>query len=250
MATCVPTASEPPRRVAIIAAQVAELRPLLARLRRPDFDGQGCWLGELGGFEVVLTATGEGRRLSSRGARKVLQQFDVSLLVGMGVAGALSPALDPGQVLVGAELSLETGESLRSERDQVERACFASHAQPAHLLTVDRIVGEPAEREVLWRRLGCPDSAAVDMESYDLVACAQERGVPALIVRAISDSAAETLPSWLNACRRLDGAISRRRVVMRVFREPSQLPGLLRMRARVQECAQHLASAVENLITG
>jgi hypothetical protein len=93
-------------------------------------------------------------------------------------------------------------------------------------------------------------AAAVDLESAAFVAAAAARGLPWLILRAISDTAAEALPPLLNRCLDDGGAIRRGLLAARLFGQPSALLRLLALRQRVQACAELLATATTAVLEG
>ena len=90
--------------------------------------------------------------------------------------------------------------------------------------------------------------AAVDLESAAFAAAAAARGLPWLILRAISDTATEALPPLLNRCLDEGGAIRRGLLAARLFSQPSTLPQLLQLRQRVRACAAVLATATTTVI--
>jgi hypothetical protein len=72
--------------------------------------------------------------------------------------------------------------------------------------------------------------------------------VPFVVVRAVGDTASETLPLDFNRCRDASGRIRRSRVVGRSLLRPGVLPSLWRLRRRVALCAENLARVVPQLL--
>ena len=235
---------------AIVAAQLAELRGLLQRhphLVRRQIAGRSYWVGPISATEVVLTYSGEGRDLARRAIRELLEHFEVRFLVAIGLAGALSEDLRAGELVVANRVVLESSGSARRGQENVERWCRRLGGTSCAFLTVDRVVTRPSEKRVLLAKVG-RGPAAVDMESYDFVSAAEAAGIPAVVVRVISDRADEELPSWLNQCRRQNGSISRFRVALRLLFAPQDLRSLARMRRRLRLATQELAVASEVLL--
>ena len=233
--------------VLVLAAQEAEIGALLRRgesWSRGKLHGRRWWRGRVGGHCVVVAVTGEGRRLARSGSENAVNFFDPCLLLGAGVAGALSPGLERGQVVVCSEVALESGRRLAPSDGALSSATQIG-TPPAVVLTCDRMVGDPAEKNRLWLALQSPAAAVVDMESFDFAASAAECGVPFLILRAVSDEASESVPSWLNDCRSPNGAIGRVRVAVRMPLHPRDALWLLRLRSRLSTCAESLAESVE-----
>jgi adenosylhomocysteine nucleosidase len=127
---------------------------------------------------------------------------DVDLVVSAGSCGALVPALSRAGALVLPEIVLPPdGPALTVDRAGHARAlAAAAHAGlvPATgpLATVQDVVDTPEAKAALARRTG---ALAVDMESAAIVAAAQRRGLAAIVVRGVSDTADQPVPRELAA---------------------------------------------------
>jgi hypothetical protein len=124
-------------------------------------------------------------------------------------------------------------------------------ARPAALMSVPRLAATVADKQRLLALAVAREPglvAAVDLESAAFAAAATARGLPWLILRAISDGAAEALPSLLNSCLDEGGAIRRRLLAVRLLGQPSAVPQLLALRQRVRTCAVALAAAATAVI--
>ncbi len=98
-------------------------------------------------------------------------------LVIAGVAGALDPALRPGDLVVASDVRAD-GDTIPCATD----LAGAIGARVGPIASVVRVAG-PADK----RRLAASGAIAIDMESYWLAAGAGER--PVAVVRAIVDRA-------------------------------------------------------------
>ena len=88
------------------------------------------------------------------------------------------------------------------------------------------------------------------MESYDAVAEAAARGVPATVLRAVSDGAergAARVPR--SAARKPDGDLDRRLAVLLAMIHPGSIPTLIALRRRVRGCAETLASVIPGMLS-
>jgi len=233
----------------ILAALREELAPLLRRLGDVETFASVVprhLRARLRDSRVVLAWTGEGVRNAERVGRSLLALHpDVPLLV-VGVAGALSPTLKAGELVIGESVR-EGTLSFAADPVWVERAQRAGAEHCGVVATVDEVVTAADRKRSLWKELGCPAVAVVDMESSRLAALAAEEQRPFLIVRAVSDEAGEELPDFLERCRDPSGALDRARVLRWVLRRPSSLYSLLRLRRRVEICAERLAELVVRL---
>jgi nucleoside phosphorylase len=229
----------------IATALPEELGALLRRApggRRVD----GAWESSLGGRPVRLACTGSGPRPAARGLDALLEKRPASLVIGAGVAGALTPQLDPGDVVVGRWVRDRDGDAPPSDECWRGRALQLG-ARPVVAFTVDRVLTQPAERAALAHALPEGVAGSVDMESAAWSRAAERRGSACLIVRAISDAASVALPEYLSDCLDARGGISRARVGVRALLCPASLPSLLRLRRQVREAAERLAQFLEDL---
>jgi adenosylhomocysteine nucleosidase len=239
--------------VVVLSALREELAPLARHLRieaRQRIATLHVLWGELDDRPVILATGGEGAE-RARGALAILDQLAPGApLVLLGVAGALSPGLRVGELVVGARalaLDVAPGQAIELPGPPVETAAAGLPAvQRATLVSVDRVVTSLEEKAELWRRAGTPRPATVDMESAFVAGDALRSGRRCLFVRAVSDDANEPLPAYLARCRRADGALDRRRVAVSALLEPHSIPSLLRLQRRVRLGSLALAEFVRS----
>jgi nucleoside phosphorylase len=235
---------EPPRLIA--TALPEELGALLRRtggVRRRA----GAFEGTLGGRRVRLACTGSGPRRAARGLDRLLAEAPASLVIGAGVAGALTPGLALGEVVVARRVRDGDGEASAPDEGWRERAARLG-ARPAVAVSVDRVVTRPADRLDLARDVPAGGDGTVDMESAAWTRAAERRRVPCLILRAISDRSGEELPGYLAQCVDAEGGLSRSRVVVRALARPGSLRSLLRLRRQARGAAERLAVFLERLL--
>jgi len=221
-------------RVLIVTA-IAEELAAFARRRLPG--------------DVVAAATGEGPRNAARAAAVLCARHRPALLVGAGVAGALSSDLIVGDILVARRVLDSTGWAPPPDEKLVSRASAMPGARSGTLLSVDRPLVTAAEKAEWASKVG-EAPAAVDMESAAWARAAAAQGVAYLVVRAVSDDALEELPGYLSRCMDEDGGIRRSAVALRALAQPSTIPTLLQMRRRVRDCADRLAAFVDHFLAG
>jgi adenosylhomocysteine nucleosidase len=221
-------------RVLIVTAMPEELGALSAR-RLPE--------------GVRAAATGEGPLRAERRAAELCDLHRPSILLGAGVAGALSPDLAFGEILVARRICDASGEAPQPDAALSQRAASIPGIRGGALFSADRMVVAARERSELAARIG-DDPAAVDMESAGWARVASARGIPYVVVRAVSDTADEDLPAYLSRCYDPDGGIRRARVVLHALAMPGSVPRLLAMRRRVRECGVRLSAFVEHFLAG
>jgi nucleoside phosphorylase len=251
---------------AIVAAMDEEIAPLRARLgdRRdlPVASGRAS-LGRLGGTEVVLAVTGDGERNARRGLEALLarRKGAVGRVLVVGVAGGLSAELGVGALVVADRVVDEVGGGVRAaDATLAELTARACGARRGVVVSAGRIADTADERRRLLalattqETSGSPPAVAVDLESAAFAAVAAGAGIPWIVLRAISDTAGESVPALLNQCRDEGGAVHRGRVAVGLLKgllkDPGTLGRLLELRKRVERCALGLAGAVELVVKG
>ena len=167
---------------------------------------------------VGLRAAGLARGLGDRDPP--------DLLISAGSCGALSPALARTGALVlpevvlapaGPPLAVDPGAHTRALA-AAARAGLAPATGP--LATVEEVVDTPAAKAALAHRTG---AIAVDMESAVILAAARARGLAAIVVRGVSDTADQSLPPGLARLVDAGGQTRPARAAALVLRRPALL---------------------------
>jgi hopanoid-associated phosphorylase len=127
-------------------------------------------------------------------AAQILADKGVRALAVFGVAGALDPRLSPGDLLCPQEVLAEDGR--RYTVDSSWRARLGASLRDldlrgGSLLTVREPLLTPESKDQARLRFG---ACAVDMESAAVAEVAAARGLPLLVLRAISDGAGDAIP--------------------------------------------------------
>jgi nucleoside phosphorylase len=204
--------------------------------------GTAAWRGRLAGRPTVLCVTGDGP--SAARAAEAATAGAAGVIIA-GVGGGLSPDLRRARVVVASELYDDIGGG-RAVPAHAEALARAAGAIAAPVVTAGAIVTGPAQRRALaegWE----PPPAVADLESWPMSAAAREAGVPWAVLRAVSDTAADTLPAFLEASRGPEGSLRRGRVAASALLRPWTLPALLRLAGAVAACSAALADACEAL---
>ena len=219
----------------------------------------------IGAHVGMLVGAGRGDRLAddletaiARGARRLLS---------FGVAGALAPQLQAGDLVI-AE-GLQDG-ARRLACDASWRAAMGARLQNRPSSWADAAFNaalgdeEPASTGVFrqgrdgeWQPIApegpefqadiagvdlpladaagkaaffaTTGAAAVDMESAIVARAAERHGLPFAILRVIADPAHRPLPGAALVAMRADGEVDLAAVLAALIREPGQLPALIRL---------------------
>jgi adenosylhomocysteine nucleosidase len=235
----------------VLAAIPEEISSLRRRLgaRRSTLAGRTVWrAGGEGETEVVLAVGGDGAARAGRSASEILDALDADLLLGIGAAGALTADLEPGDLLVARTIRDADGEAPAPDAAWSERALRHPGAVAGLLWSSARLVRTREQRRACLTASGAAVPAAADLESAAWARAAARTRTPCLVIRAISDSAAEDLPEVLGRSERPGGGISRAGVALRALVDPAVIPRLLRLRGRVLDGGRRLAAAAEELL--
>ena len=209
-----------------IAGEIAPIERDLQDTREIAVRGYVFRMGTLNGRQVVVGRSGAGKVNAAIIATLLIGQFNPSAILFSGTAGAVDPALRPGDVVIGEtvaqhDVGLQTAEGIRrrgmrnavtGELDPLlvpaPETLLAAARRSAQGLTlppvktpegdrVPRIVegvivtgdvflSDVARREELRRSLG---ATAIEMEGAAVVQTCRQFRVSCLVVRGITDRA-------------------------------------------------------------
>lgn len=220
--------------LAVVAAMRMELAPLQRRSR----DG------------LLLIETGIGVENVERRLHAQLQGRAAEALLGIGLAGALSSALQVGDLVIGQEVlgpsRLTPSPRLLSLARDIEVGGAAVYA--GTVVTVNEMACSAKTKQLLASAMVDQPIACVDMESWAIARLCSHLQIPFLIVRSISDRFDEDLPLDFNCYRRADGNLDFPRVVGAALIRPRSTAGLWRLRGHTKLCAGRLVQFVERML--
>jgi len=147
--------------------------------------------------EVAFVATGIGLKRASAIARQALSALpDTELVIGTGVAGALSGGLRPGDIVIADRVMKAREDTPHPEHvvpvdaatvEHCERTLHAAglESSTGGILSSPRVIANAAGKRAAKQDSG---AIAVDMESAAIAIEAASRGIPFAIVRTVIDS--------------------------------------------------------------
>jgi adenosylhomocysteine nucleosidase len=214
--------------VAVFAALRVEIDLLVASLdhaRRGDIAGWPVWAGRLSGSSVVLALAGMGKVNTAALASLVWERHRPHTMLFTGVAGALDPTLQVGDIVIGERTVqhdwgviapgglqryqaghipffnptddwgftpsgklMEIVRSVSSTTELIEVLGRTPALRFATIATGDQFLHDPITRDQLFADLG---AAAIEMEGAALAQTAQRLGTDHLVIRSMSDSAGD-----------------------------------------------------------
>jgi len=246
--------SRPPAGETIyLAAMRSEASALLRRVEGASRVGDGAAAaavrGRIGDRPVQVAVCGVGERAARRAAERCVRLASRSAcgrVVWFGIAGALSPDLEVGDLVVGRTVVAPDQPSVDLDEALVEAAA-ARGCRPGVLVTASGLVVTASSREALWRSTGSQPRTAVDMETLAAARVLQRAGIAFAAVRAISDTAADRLPSWLERASASGGGFPLSPVVRGALTRPSALVPLVKIRLRTARLGVRLAEVAASL---
>jgi nucleoside phosphorylase len=186
--------------------------------------------------EVYALLTGVGM-VSSRDELLETLKIRADFCIASGFAGGLKRQYKPGSIVVARTVHTDTNQTILASDGALVAAAVRCGADPVNLFfTSKTIVNATAERLRLAKI-----ADAVDMESYHVLAEARRAGIPAVAVRAISDSPDEPLP--IDFDRVLDGRGEVRwlDLLAQLANQPGQLAKFTRFGIHSLGAARNLA---------
>lgn len=219
-------------RVLVLTAIDVEARGLARHLGLTPVPGASS--PHFTGGALELAAIGvRGARLAARAPA----WRDPDLVVSAGACGALAPALAVGALVVPTVVVGPAGERWPT-------AAVPRVPGDGALLTVREVVESAAQKARLWMETG---ALAVDMESAAIMAWARARGVPAAVVRGVSDDAERGIPAALAAAVGEDGRVRPLRAVTAALTRQASVSTLLELRAGTEAALRSVAGALATL---
>lgn len=245
--------------ILLFYAFARELAPLKRRLKYRREIGDTHLRGfraQLGSTEIIGVATGIGYARAETAACRAFDLFPESeLILGTGVAGALSSGLGAGDLIVPdrvlssrsdigiSEQVAVIDDTLLKELGRCLRAAGISYSTGA-MLTSHRVLGTSADKCAMMRNTG---AIAVDMETAALALEARARNLRFGVVRAVMDSVDDEVVGAEMADE--NGNVRPLQAANFLLRNPSVVTRLPRMMQSLNRATRSLTAALEAIVT-
>jgi adenosylhomocysteine nucleosidase len=238
----------------IVTATGSEFRAVAALISQRVVETSGqlrLSKGFIGSRPVSLVKTGIGAEGLIQPLEAHLARTGYDALLIAGLAGGLNPGLKAGDVVIydsclsiagpkDEVISIDCDSTLVSSIEAGLRACgFAPHLERG--VTVGSMITESRAKTEMGARLG---AAAVDMESFMVLASARHAGVPAAVLRVVLDEAGLDTPDF-NAALTAGGRLASWRLARELMRRPHLT---LRFIARLPKAHRMLRKALQALL--
>lgn len=250
--------------ICIIGAIGEEIAGIKQRLRIRDKHRLGhasVFEGEWQGREVLLVRSGMGMGRAGASLAAVCERFSPKLIISIGYAGGLDPALNSGDLLIaervlglsgGGPVNFDGARSIAVEalaQGLVDQALLLPAPQGAAvhrgaLLTVDDPILKPEQKIAAGKLYS---AQAVDMETLALARLARENGIHFLSIRAISDTADQELMD-LSGLVDESGEVSKFKAGWHVVTHPGSMKGMLALGQAAKKATANLTDFTSRFI--
>lgn len=233
--------------------EIVEIRRRMAVEDSERFGSAHVFTGVWQGRCIVLVRSGIGQERAHTALTRVCERFVVSHVVSIGYAGGLVPGLGIGDIVIAdkvleldsaASNSRETTEYLAERAMQVDISPAVKRRRGG-LLTVDKAALTPPEKQALGSRYGV---LAVDMETAALLKLADEKRLPFLSLRSITDTVDHELIDF-SSCYDEAGSVSKVKAGWYVLTHPEIISKIRALRDSSRKATQNLTQLLEKLLT-
>jgi len=162
-----------------------------------------------------------------------MRQDGLRAVLSVGLCGGLAQYLCCGDVVVATDVLDGTAPARRRHAAIPDSKLAASTGS---VISVDRVAVTPAEK----LDLHATGAIAVEMEALAVADCAASAGIPFYCIRAVSDTAADSLPLNFNDYRDRDGRFDRTAIARAALLRPRLAAGLLQLNQRCKQAARQL----------
>ena len=238
--------------------ETAGLRRQMAVEEIVDGSGSKVYRGQLEGKPCLLLQTGIGRKRAEKATRFVLERYPVTAMISLGFAGALTPDLKIGDVVVCSTVCRASGFG----KDDREAEPYAADASLLALasggpgdgsarflagtcVTTPGVISGARAKQELSREF---QAQVVDMESYWIARVASARRLPFIAIRSISD----TLQDDLRAVDHIldsEGKVLWKRVAPYFLLHPHHLPSMFMAFRNMRRAERSLTAFISGLVT-
>ena len=196
--------------IGLIGAMALEIEALVKELedkREEQMGGITFYLGKLCGKDTVLAVCGVGKCFAAMCAQTMILRYAPAFIINIGVAGALHPALQVGDMAIAVSAvqhDMDTSAigdpvGLISGINLVELPCDTAlsetivscsenlgyHTQTGIIASGDQFIADAAKKEWIRSTFG---AIACEMEGAAIVQTCYQNKVPCGVIRSISDS--------------------------------------------------------------
>jgi adenosylhomocysteine nucleosidase len=212
------------------------------RLRCSSRNGITFYRAWIAGIDVDFVVTGMGA--VNAGCAGVLMREVYDFVIASGFAGGLRPGINAGDVVVARSVQqFDKPKSISCAPDLVVKAASVGATVIETLLSVEHVAATPDDKAHF-----APFAEVADMESFAVLSAAEAHGIPAVAIRAISDTIDHELPEGIDTVVTPAGHVSVSEVAKYVARHPGAVREVIRLGIRSRSAAETLARFLDSFL--
>ena len=197
----------------------------------------------IGSADVTVYLTGIGWRIPEIKFRELLAEKP-DACVSSGLAGGLKPDLKRGDVVATRFVRTRDDQTMVGANGQLVKVAEESGAKVVEkCITSPQIVGQAQ-----FKRAMGEFGDIVDMESFRIMSVVTGTKIPAVTIRAISDTVDEDMPLDFSQVLDARGHVQTRQLTMQLARYPHKIPALIRFGKESQRAGERLADFLDRYV--
>jgi nucleoside phosphorylase len=241
-----------PDRIAITAAMENELGFLRKAMTPAPHPRERYAVGTIGPKTVMVLRTGVGPRKTTRRLSEAEWSETPQCMLSIGCAGALSDTLRIGDAIIadkivtdspGTPVFAPAAELMQTARNCCEKLNTRFHTGTT--VSASTVAATTEDKTSLATEYG---ALAVDMESGQVAAWAENAGIPLLAIRTISDALADSIPPEAASLVDPQGKLVPRRIVSLAISSPSLFLSIFRLKRNLDFSLRMLEKIVMALL--
>jgi adenosylhomocysteine nucleosidase len=244
-------------RIGLLAAMPQETRALLRQVlgwKRSSIGRLPAYSLSIAGYSCTLVTSGMGGRRAHHAARLLIETIHPHWIVSFGIAGAVEADLDIGDVVLpgacytwdgdrlGAQTTLATWSGAAID---VARQSFIVPGRRVFLGTAITTTGSQPG----LGQLGNLPHPVLEMETAAIARVADENGIPALSLRAISDGPRAPIPIDLGEVMDEDANLMPGKMIQAVLRDPKILLKSRQMLRNTTLASENAAMTLKTILS-
>ncbi len=167
------------------------------------------------------------------------------ICISSGLAGALAPSFESGAVVVASEVVSREGQNCETSDERLAELAERRGARRAKRFLNSGCILQTREAKTGAAQLG----EVVEMESLSILRDARLKDIPAVAIRAISDTHDEELPLDFNRATSGRGEIDLANMLWQMTLKPRQIPKLIEFGQRSKQAAVRLAEFLDGYVS-
>jgi len=214
--------------------------------------------GKFENRDTLLVQTGMGKERAENATQFILERYSVTAIISLGFAGALTPELRIGDVVVCSALHCAPGLEQEEQRvepcapdanllslasqgpgDTATRFCLGSG------VTVLQLDPSPQKMQELSETF---HAHIVDMESYWIARIASAQQIPFIAIRSISDTMQDGVQPF-DQILASDGKLLWKKAALCFLLHPQYLMNVFTLFRNTRPAKRNLAAFISHLVT-